>query len=177
MTPLRCQPQRINTEPSSGGGQVEKVSSSTPNRGSLWFKDEFDISECQKNLTSISEKFSAKFPIYLHKTGKDAALSGLVQQRLIECERKQAAKHWDKVDGLLTKIALSKSEESECRGGLVQERISCVNLFNYACQFIHPQYIFRLVPARIIIQEARQAEAGAEKCRKVVRLVKKRLEG
>lgn len=44
------------------------------------------------------------------------------------------------------------SEESECRGGLVQERISCVNLSNYACQFVDPTFIFRLVPARITIQ-------------------------
>ncbi|KHJ89598.1 hypothetical protein OESDEN_10574 [Oesophagostomum dentatum] len=69
------------------------------------------------------------------------------------------------------------SEESECRSGLIQERISCVNLLNYTCQFVDPTFIFRLVPARITIQEARQAENGAEKCRKVVRLVKKRLEG
>ncbi|ETN69952.1 hypothetical protein NECAME_14984 [Necator americanus] len=107
----------------------------------------------------------------------DAALADLIEQRLIECERKSTASHWDKVDGLLTKISLSKSEESECRSGLIQERISCVNLLNYACQFIDPSFIFRLVPARITIQEARQAENGAEKCRKVVRLVKKRLEG
>ncbi|VDL64401.1 unnamed protein product [Nippostrongylus brasiliensis] len=125
----------------------------------------------------MAEKFRAKFPAYLQKSGKDVALAGLVQQRLIECERKQAGNHWDKVDGLLTKITLSKSEESECRGGLVQERISCVNLFNYACQFVDSSFVFRLVPARITIQEARQAEVGAEKCRKVVRLVKKRLEG
>ncbi|KAK6047107.1 hypothetical protein COOONC_15386 [Cooperia oncophora] len=110
------------------------------------------VSACQKNLSAIAEKFSAKFPLYLQKTGKDVALAGLVQQRLIECERKQTATHWDKVDGLLAKIALSKSEESECRGGLVQERISCVNLINYACQFIDPTFIFRLVPARITIQ-------------------------
>ncbi|VDO65963.1 unnamed protein product [Heligmosomoides polygyrus] len=122
--------------------------------------------------------FRAKFPQYLQKSGKDVALADLIQQRLIECERKQSANHWDKVDGLLTKIALTIfSEESECRGGLVQERISCVNLSNYACQFVDPTFIFRLVPARITIQEARQAEEGAEKCRKVVRLVKKRLEG
>ncbi|XGW14219.1 hypothetical protein V3C99_000499 [Haemonchus contortus] len=162
---------------STSAAQVEKVSSSTPNRASLWFKDEFDTSACLKNLTSIADKFSAKFPVYLQKTGKDIALAGLIQQRLIECERKQSAGHWDKVDDLLTKISLSKSEESECRGGLIQERISCVNLFNYSCQFIDKAFIFRLVPARITIQEARQAEAGAEKCRKVVRLVKKRLEG
>uniref|UniRef100_A0A0K0D0R1 Secreted protein n=1 Tax=Angiostrongylus cantonensis TaxID=6313 RepID=A0A0K0D0R1_ANGCA len=69
------------------------------------------------------------------------------------------------------------SEESECRSGLVQERISCVNLLHYACQFVNPSFTFRLVPARITVEEARQAETGAEKCRKVVRLVKKRLEG
>ncbi|VDL68292.1 unnamed protein product [Nippostrongylus brasiliensis] len=66
------------------------------------------VSECQKNLSSMADKFRAKFPAYLQKSGKDVALAGLVQQRLIECERKQAGNHWDKVDGLLTKITLSK---------------------------------------------------------------------
>ncbi|CAJ0596595.1 unnamed protein product [Cylicocyclus nassatus] len=158
-------------------GRIEKVSSSTPNRVSLWFKEQYDTTACQKNLSNIAQKFRTKFPVYLQKGGKDAALAELIEQRLIECERKSTASHWDKVDSLLTKVSLSKSEESECRSGLIQERISCVNLLNYACQFIDPTFVFRLVPARITIQEARQAENGAEKCRKVVRLVKKRLEG
>ncbi|KIH60288.1 hypothetical protein ANCDUO_09466 [Ancylostoma duodenale] len=83
---------------------------------------------------------------------QDAALADLIEQRLIECERKTSASHWDKVDSLLAKISLSKSEESECRTGLIQERISCINLLNYACQFVDPTFIFRLVPARITIQ-------------------------
>lgn len=156
---------------------MERVSNSTPNRLSMWFKEDFDTSGCEKNLSAIAEKFRAKFPLYLQKGAKDDALADLVERRLIECDRKSKANHWHKVDGLLAKISLSKSEESECRSGLVQERISCVNLLHYACQFVHPSFTFRLVPARITIEEARQAESGAEKCRKVVRLVKKRLEG
>uniref|UniRef100_A0A1I7X8I8 Ras-GAP domain-containing protein n=1 Tax=Heterorhabditis bacteriophora TaxID=37862 RepID=A0A1I7X8I8_HETBA len=168
--------------------------------------DSFEVTQtiicaCQLDLSSIGHKFKSKFPIYLQKGGKDAVLANLVEERLLQCEKKSGAGHWDKVDGLLSKISLSKSEESECRAGLIQERISCVNLLNFACQFVDPSFMFRLVPARITIQvlsrllslfynsiifevqninyfqEARQAENGAEKCRKVVRLVKKRLEG
>ncbi|KJH42055.1 hypothetical protein DICVIV_11973 [Dictyocaulus viviparus] len=36
-------------------------------------------------------------------------LSGIVKQRLIECNRKLDTSHWDKVDELLGKISLSKS--------------------------------------------------------------------
>ncbi|CAI4224681.1 unnamed protein product [Auanema sp. JU1783] len=149
----------------------------TPSRASIWFKEQTDLTSCRADLNNIAEKFKNKFPVYLRNGGKDADLAELVQQRINECEKKSSAGHWEKVDGLLTKISLSKSEEDECRAGLVQERISCDNLMNYTCQFIAPAYPFRLVPARITIQEARQAESGAEKCRKVVRLVKKRLEG
>ncbi|PAV57137.1 hypothetical protein WR25_26158 [Diploscapter pachys] len=146
------------------------------NKATAWFQEKFDTKECRKHLQGISQRFQAKFPSYLQKGGKDVLLAGLVEQRLIECDRKSTTSHWDKVDNLLSKISLSKSEESECRAGLIQERISCVNLLNYACQFVDKSYVFRLVPARITIQEARNAEAGAEKCRKVVRLVKKRLQ-
>lgn len=65
------------------------------------------------------------------------------------------------------------SEEEECLNGLVQERIACVNLMSFTCQFIKREYSFRLVPARVIMQEARLAEDGAEKCIKVVRFIKK----
>ncbi|KJH42054.1 hypothetical protein DICVIV_11972 [Dictyocaulus viviparus] len=71
---------------------------------------------------------------------------------------------------MLCSIIQKISEEIECRNGLIQERISCINLLHYACQFVGRSFTFRLVPARIIIQEARQAESGAEKCRKVVRM-------
>lgn len=68
------------------------------------------------------------------------------------------------------------SEAEECRSGLVQEQISCLNVQSYSCQFIQPSYQFRLLPTRIIVQEARLAEDGSDKCRKVVRKVKKQLE-
>ncbi|CAI5445379.1 unnamed protein product [Caenorhabditis angaria] len=141
-----------------------------------WFSPDYDVKECRKSLNGIGVKFQKKFPSYLQKGGKDRELSELVEQRLLECERKSTASHWDKVDTLLQKINLTKSEEGECRAGLIQERISCVNLLKYACQFVDSSYHFKLVPARITIQEARQAESGAEKCRQVVRIVKQRLE-
>ncbi|CAB3403596.1 unnamed protein product [Caenorhabditis bovis] len=141
-----------------------------------WFNPDYDATECRKSLKGIGAKFQKKFPSYLQKGGKDQELSQLVEQRLIECDRKSTASHWDKVDTLLQKISLTKSEEGECRAGLIQERISCVNLLKYACQFVDAAYHFKLVPARLTIQEARQAESGAEKCRQVVRIVKQRLE-
>ncbi|CAD6188208.1 unnamed protein product [Caenorhabditis auriculariae] len=142
----------------------------------LWFDATFDTTECRRNLTGIGARFQKKLPSYLKKSGKDSALAKLVEQRVIECDRKSTASHWDKVDQLLAKINLSKTEESECRAGLIQERISCFNVVKFACQFVDEAFLFKLIPARITIQEARQAEGGAEKCRKVVRTVKKRVE-
>lgn len=60
-------------------------------------------------------------------------------------------------------------EAEECRQGLIEEQIACLNVFSYACQFIQPIFKFRLVPTRLIVQEARFAEDGADKCRKIVR--------
>ncbi|ULU00975.1 hypothetical protein L3Y34_001406 [Caenorhabditis briggsae] len=142
----------------------------------LWFAADYDVKQCRKSLNGIGVRFQKKFPSYLQKGGKDRELAELVEQRLLECERKSSASHWDKVDTLLQKISLTKSEEGECRAGLIQERISCVNLLKYTCQFVDSSYHFKLVPARITIQEARQAESGAEKCRQVIRIVKQRLE-
>ncbi|GMS89725.1 hypothetical protein PENTCL1PPCAC_11900 [Pristionchus entomophagus] len=148
----------------------------TPNGHQQWFHDKFDVSMCRSHLASIERKFRNKFPPNLQRNGKDAQLASVVSERLFECEKKQRAGHWEKVERLIHKIQLSKSEEGECRQGMIQERISCVNLLSFACQFIDPSYQFRLVPARITVNEARQAEAGAEKCRKVVKLVKKRID-
>uniref|UniRef100_A0A8R1YUJ9 Uncharacterized protein n=1 Tax=Pristionchus pacificus TaxID=54126 RepID=A0A8R1YUJ9_PRIPA len=148
----------------------------TPNGKEHWFKDRYDVSMCHGQLASIERKFRNKFPPNLQRSGKDAQLASVISERLFECEKKQRAGHWEKVENLIHKIQLSKSEEGECRQGMIQERISCVNLLSFACQFIDPSYTFRLVPARITVNEARQAEAGAEKCRKVVKLVKKRIE-
>ena len=41
-----------------------------------------------------------------------------------------------------------------------------MNVYAFSCQFIQPSFPFRLVPTRIIVQEARLAEDGAEKCKK-----------
>lgn len=56
----------------------------------------------------MAKLFKEKFPAYLQKGGKDAALSELVEKRLIECDEKSRTGHWEKVDGLLSKIQLSK---------------------------------------------------------------------
>ncbi|CAJ0583686.1 unnamed protein product, partial [Mesorhabditis spiculigera] len=141
---------------------------------SMWFEEEFDTSKCQ--LTTIGKKFQNKFPSSVASRTKDAKLATLVEARLVECQKKFDAGHWDKVDKLLGKmVALSKSEEADCRSGLVQEQISCRNLLSMACQFVQPTFEFRLVPARMVIQEARHAENGSEKCRNAVRTVKQRL--
>uniref|UniRef100_A0A0R3S6Z4 4Fe-4S ferredoxin n=1 Tax=Elaeophora elaphi TaxID=1147741 RepID=A0A0R3S6Z4_9BILA len=83
----------------------------------------------------------------------------VIKQRLTYCEHKSK------------NICLITSEG--CSNGLVQERIACINLLSYTCQFIKHDYTFRLVPARVIIQEARIIEDGAAKCVKVIRLIKK----
>lgn len=67
-------------------------------------------------------------------------------------------------------------EKDECRSGLIQEQISCLNVQSYACQFIERDFHFRLVPARLIVQEARLAEDGAEKCKRIAKMIKKQLE-
>lgn len=66
-----------------------------------------------------------------------------------------------------------RNENDECRQGLVEEQIACLNVYSYTCQFIQPIYKFRLVPTRLIVQEARIAEDGADKCHKIVRKYKK----
>lgn len=66
------------------------------------------------------------------------------------------------------------SEEESCTNGLIQERIACINLLSYTCQFISHDYTFRLLPARVIVHEARLVEDGVAKCTKVKRLVKKK---
>ena len=68
----------------------------------------FSSSECRKSLNGIGVRFQKKFPSYLQKGGKDRELAELVEQRLLECERKSSASHWDKVDTLLQKISLTK---------------------------------------------------------------------
>jgi hypothetical protein len=138
--------------------------------------DSILIIGCPKNERYIGEQFQKKFPRILSASGKDEELAGLITSRLIICRRKTANRHWDKIYRLLAKNStksLSSREVSDCRDGVVQERIACINLDNYSCQFISDDYMFKLLPARLIVQEARQAENGADKCRALIDLLKK----
>uniref|UniRef100_A0A8R1EMU6 Uncharacterized protein n=1 Tax=Caenorhabditis japonica TaxID=281687 RepID=A0A8R1EMU6_CAEJA len=74
----------------------------------IWFAADYDATECRQSLNGIGVRFQKKFPSYLQKGGKDRELAELVEQRLLECERKSTASHWDKVDTLLQKISLTK---------------------------------------------------------------------
>jgi len=146
------------------------------NNNRAWFRDHYNISGCPKSERYIGEQFQKKFPPILSASGKDQELAGLITSRLIICRRKTANRHWDKIYRLLAKnatTALSSREVSDCRDGVVQERIACINLDNYACQFIDADYAFKLLPARLVVQEARQAENGADKCRALIELLKK----
>lgn len=71
---------------------------------------------------------------------------------------------------------LDFSDVEECQNALVDEYISCMNLISYTCQFVQPKFQFRLLPAKLIIQEARAAEKAAEVCRSITRKTKERLE-
>uniref|UniRef100_A0A915PIU9 Uncharacterized protein n=1 Tax=Setaria digitata TaxID=48799 RepID=A0A915PIU9_9BILA len=104
---------------------------------------------------------------------REKRLAELIKQRLIDCDYKAKNNHWQNLMELLAKAKVSPSEEEGCSNGLVQERIACVNLLSYTCQFIKRDYTFRLIPARVIIQEARIIEDGAAKCTKVIRFLKK----
>uniref|UniRef100_A0A914YRJ9 Uncharacterized protein n=1 Tax=Panagrolaimus superbus TaxID=310955 RepID=A0A914YRJ9_9BILA len=142
-------------------------------RVDLWFKEVFDFRACYKNVDSVSEKFLQKFPRNLLKNNKEVILADLLNSRLKECVRKQERNEWNIIDQHIASLNLPASEENECRVGIVQEQISCYNVQSYSCQFVQPRYNFRLVPTRIIVQEARLAEDGAEKCRKVAKMLKK----
>ncbi|KAI6223585.1 hypothetical protein M3Y99_01447500 [Aphelenchoides fujianensis] len=146
---------------------------------SLWFREDYDTSACRPDPRYLAAEFRQKFPVNLWRSGngKEAILAELLSARLSGCLEKQEGGHWQRVNELLAGLQIPTTEEDECRTGLIQEQIACKNVFSYTCQFIQKEYIFRLVPTRIIIQEARIAEDGAEKCRKVVRKVKKDLQG
>uniref|UniRef100_A0AC34Q682 Uncharacterized protein n=1 Tax=Panagrolaimus sp. JU765 TaxID=591449 RepID=A0AC34Q682_9BILA len=157
----------INFIPAQGSRSIQLVPANQyKDRAELWFRENFDASACAKNPDEIAEKFLQKFPKKLLKNNKEVILAQLLSTRLKQCFEKQQKNTWNKANEQLANLKLSTSEENECRSGLVQEQISCLNVQSYACQFIHPKYNFRLVPTRIIIQEARLAEDGAEKCRK-----------
>ncbi|VDK27419.1 unnamed protein product [Gongylonema pulchrum] len=129
--------------------------------------------DCSRDYRRVSAEFKRKFPLKTAKDVRDKHLAEVVEKRLIDCDQKSKKDYWMNLMKSLPKAKLSASEEEECRNGLVQERIACVNLMSFTCQFIKREYAFRLVPARVIMQEARLAEDGAEKCATMVRFIKK----
>ncbi|VDM97682.1 unnamed protein product [Thelazia callipaeda] len=131
------------------------------------------LSDCSKNYQKTATEFTRKFPMKTIRDVKEKRLAEVVKQQLSECDLKSRSNHWQILMKLLPDVKLSPSEEEECKNGLIQERIACVNLISYTCQFIKRDYKFRLVPARVIMQEARLAEDGANKCSKVIRHIKK----
>ncbi|KAE9548119.1 hypothetical protein FO519_008666 [Halicephalobus sp. NKZ332] len=167
-------PRATSFIPSQGNRQIELIPANQHrDRVELWFKEDFDFKKCASNPENVAEQFLEKFPKNLLKNNKEAVLAQLLSSRLKECLEKQNKNTWNNINDRLGGLNLSTSEENECRSGLIQEQISCLNVQSYACQFIQPSYNFRLVPTRIIIQEARFAEDGAEKCRKAKKLIKK----
>uniref|UniRef100_A0A7E4W682 IgA FC receptor n=1 Tax=Panagrellus redivivus TaxID=6233 RepID=A0A7E4W682_PANRE len=175
VTPIAAPaPQPNGFIPAYGSKSIQLVAANQfRDRADLWFKDSFDFSTCSKNIAKVSETFLKKFPRNVLKGGKETVLADLLSSRLKECVRKQKANEWSEIDQKIATLNLPASEEKECRSGLIQEQISCYNVQSFSCQFVQPRYVFRLVPTRIIVQEARLAEDGAEKCRKVVRTLKK----
>ncbi|VDN52064.1 unnamed protein product [Dracunculus medinensis] len=144
------------------------------NSPSLWFNDYYDISNCSRNYQWISLEFRKKFPKSTTRSGKDQNFSEILRKSLENCEKKTKYDHWEKISSVIPKIKLSYSDREDCRNGLVQEKIACINLFSYSCQFIVEKIKFRLVPTRKIIQEIRLIEDGEEKCQKAIRIAKKK---
>ncbi|KAL3115053.1 hypothetical protein niasHT_013634 [Heterodera trifolii] len=140
-------------------------------RSKEWFREEFDVQNCPKSSDALAKAIRAKFPRNLLRHGKDTVLAELLGTRLAECLRKQSENHWTKLDKQLKQHdkELDRNEKDECRAGLVEEQIACMNIYSFTCQFVHPSYLFRLLPTRIIVQEGRIAEEGAEKCLKFAR--------
>ncbi|KAL7075816.1 hypothetical protein ACQ4LE_005067 [Meloidogyne hapla] len=140
-----------------------------------WFRQDFDITNCPKGAETMAKSFRLKFPPNLLKHKKEKILAELLAIRLRECLKKQRGNYWMRMEKRLQNEEKNEgneretdSDRNECRGGLVQEQIACMNVYAFSCQFIQPSFPFRLVPTRIIVQEARLAEDGAEKCKKFV---------
>uniref|UniRef100_A0AAF5PQT7 Uncharacterized protein n=1 Tax=Wuchereria bancrofti TaxID=6293 RepID=A0AAF5PQT7_WUCBA len=139
----------------------------------LWFNDTLPPFDCSHDFQQIAMEFQRKFPAQTARDIREKRLAEMIKRKLIDCDHKTKKNHWQNMVELLAKAKISPSEEEECSNGLVQERIACLNLLSYTCQFIKRDYTFRLIPARVIIQEARIIEDGVTKCVKVIRLIKK----
>uniref|UniRef100_A0A915PE60 Uncharacterized protein n=1 Tax=Meloidogyne floridensis TaxID=298350 RepID=A0A915PE60_9BILA len=146
-----------------------------------WFRQDFDITNCPKGAETMAKSFRLKFPPNLLKHKKEKILAELLAIRLRECLRKQRGNYWMRMEKRLlqnekenggeeknNERGINGEDRNECREGLVQEQIACMNVYAFSCQFIQPSFPFRLVPTRILVQEARLAEDGAEKCKKFV---------
>ncbi|TKR77958.1 hypothetical protein L596_018843 [Steinernema carpocapsae] len=157
--------------------KAAKVASKpSPKKSPVYFVDNFDVRECAKKPEFIAQQFARKFPRRALTKDKVATFENFLALRLRECQKKEAVNHWEHIEGALSAIRISAIEEDECRSGLVQEQIACSNIYSYACQFAQKSFRFRSQPAKTIIQEARLAEDGAEKCRKIVKVIKKKME-
>lgn len=176
-TPAPLVPQPVQNSGSTVVSQPQPapVVSQSTDRVELWFREDYDQSHCPRDAESITRAFRRKFPRNLLRNGKEQVLAGLLSSRIKECVRKQEQDHWARVVKHLDAVQkqqVATPEQDECKSGLVQEQIACLNVLSFSCQFIQPVYVFRLVPTRLIVQEARLAEDGADKCRKFVRKFK-----
>uniref|UniRef100_A0AC35TUX7 Uncharacterized protein n=1 Tax=Rhabditophanes sp. KR3021 TaxID=114890 RepID=A0AC35TUX7_9BILA len=145
----------------------------TFDQSTLFFEETYKLDECPRDSRYIADLFYQKFPKNLLKNGKEIELINLLGPRIEQCYLKKEKKHWVKVETFFGKLGLSIEKENSCRSGLIQEQIACMNLLSYSCQFVQHTFAFKLAPARLTIQEARQAEAGENQCKEVVKEIKK----
>ncbi|CEF62631.1 Hypothetical protein SRAE_1000090100 [Strongyloides ratti] len=142
------------------------------NEGEGYFLDTYNTTDCPRDSRYVADLFYQKFPKNTLAPGKDIELVNLLGPRLEQCYLKKEKKHWYKVETFLGKIGVNFNDEESCKIGLIQEQIACMNLISYSCQFVQHDYQFRLIAARTVLGEARQAEAGENKCREVVKAIK-----
>uniref|UniRef100_A0A1I7ZTH1 SMB domain-containing protein n=1 Tax=Steinernema glaseri TaxID=37863 RepID=A0A1I7ZTH1_9BILA len=156
--------------------KAAKVVTQAPKKSPVFFADDFDLKECAKKPEFLAQQFARKFPQRSLTKDKVAKFETFLALRLRECQKKETANHWEHIERALGILKISTQEEDDCRSGLVQEQIACANIRNYVCQFAQKSFRFRSQPAKTIIQEARLAEDGSEKCRKIVKVLKKKIE-
>uniref|UniRef100_A0A0N4ZQB0 Uncharacterized protein n=1 Tax=Parastrongyloides trichosuri TaxID=131310 RepID=A0A0N4ZQB0_PARTI len=142
------------------------------NNNDGYFKELYNITDCPRDSRYMADLFYQKFPKNILSPGKDIELVNLLGPRLEQCYLKKEKRHWYKVETFFGKIKVIQEEEENCKIGLIQEQIACMNLISYSCQFVQHDYQFKLIAARVVLGEARQAEAGENKCREVVKGIK-----
>uniref|UniRef100_A0AAF5D098 Uncharacterized protein n=1 Tax=Strongyloides stercoralis TaxID=6248 RepID=A0AAF5D098_STRER len=137
-----------------------------------YFLDTYNITDCPRDSRYVADLFYQKFPRNTLAPGKEVELINLLGPRLEQCYLKKEKNHWHKVETFFGKINVNMNDEEGCKVGLIQEQIACINLISYSCQFVQHDYQFKLIAARTVLGEARQAEAGENKCREVVKAIK-----